>query len=220
MTKKGTVLVIVAHNDDHIVGAGGTLAKYAQEGKKVKTIIFSYGEKSHPHLKPKVIMEKRYEESLESDKILGGSGLVYLGLKEGRFMQQYKKRGIKKKLAYLIRRQNPEKIFTLGPGDVHPDHNAVWRIVQDLIKDGTIKCDVYAFEVWSAVQTFKRDAPKLVVDVSDTYALKVKALKAHKSQAKHIFPFIPVLRFKMWLHALSHGWAHGFKYAEEFYKLN
>jgi LmbE family N-acetylglucosaminyl deacetylase len=52
MAKKGTVLVIVAHNDDHIIGAGGTLAKYAQEGKKVRTIIMSYGESSHPHLKP------------------------------------------------------------------------------------------------------------------------------------------------------------------------
>ncbi len=220
MAKKGTVLVIVAHNDDHIIGAGGTLAKYAQEGKKVRTIIFSYGESSHPHLKPKVIMERRYQESLESDKILGGSGLVYLGLKEGRFLQQFKKRGMKKKLAYLIKRQNPEKIFTLGPGDMHPDHNAVWRIMHDLIKDGTIKCDVYAFEVWSAVQTFKRDAPKLVVDVSGTCNLKLKALKAHKSQTGHLFPFIPALRFKMWLHALSQGWKHGCKYAEAFYKLN
>ncbi len=220
MTKKETVLVIVPHNDDSIIGAGGTLAKYAQEGKKVRTIIFSYGESSHPHLKPKVIMEKRYKESIESDKILGGSGLVYLGLKEGKFLQQVRKKGMKKKLAYLIKRQKPEKIFTIGPGDMHPDHNAVWRIVQDLIKDGTIKCDVYAFEIWSAVQTFKRDAPKLVVDVSSTYHLKVNALRAHKSQTKHILPFIPALRFKMWIHALTQGWSHGCRYAEVFYKLN
>ncbi len=220
MSKKGTVLVIVAHNDDHIIGAGGALAKYAKEGKKVKTIIMSYGEASHPHLKPEVIMEKRYRESIESDKILGGKGLVYLGLKEGKFLQQLRKKRMKKKLEYLIKCQNPEKIFTLGPGDMHPDHNAVWRIIKDLIKNGKINCPVYAFEVWSAVQTFKRDAPKLVVDVSDTYNLKVKALKAHKSQTKHIFPFIPALRFKMWIHAIMHGWSHGYKYAEVFYKLN
>jgi LmbE family N-acetylglucosaminyl deacetylase len=220
MAKKGTVLVIVAHNDDHIIGAGGTLAKYAQEGKKVKTIIMSYGEASHPHLKPKVIIEKRYKESLESDKILGGSGLVYLGLKEGKFSQEFKKKKTMEKLAFLIKRQKPEKILTIGPGDMHPDHNAVYKMVEELIKSGKITCPVYAFEVWSAVQTFKRDAPKLVVDVSDTYNLKVKALKAHKSQTKHLFPFIPALRFKMWIHALSHGWKHGHRYVEEFYKLN
>jgi LmbE family N-acetylglucosaminyl deacetylase len=220
MGKKETVLVIVAHNDDHIIGAGGTLAKYAQEGKKVRTIIMSYGESSHPHLKPKVIIERRYKESIESDKILGGNGLVYLGLKEGKFLQEFRKKKLRDKLAFLIRREKPSKVFTLGPGDMHPDHNAVWRIVEDLMKSKDITCPVYAFEVWSAVQTFKRDAPKLVVDVSDTYHLKSKALKAHKSQVKHLFPFIPALQFKVWLHALTHGWKHGCRYAEVFYKLN
>jgi LmbE family N-acetylglucosaminyl deacetylase len=220
MAKKETVLVIVAHNDDHIIGAGGTLAKYAKEGKKVKTIIMSYGESSHPHLQPKYIIERRYKESLESDKIIGGSGLVYLGLKEGKFRQEFKKKKLRDKLAFLIRREKPGKIFTLGPGDMHPDHNAVWRIVEDLMKSKDIKCPVYAFEVWSAVQTFKRNAPKLIVDVSDTYQLKSNALKAHKSQAKHLFPFIPALNFKMWVHAIMQGWAHGCRYAEVFYKLN
>ena len=220
MSKKETVLVIVAHNDDHIIGAGATLSKYAQEGKKVKTVIFSYGEASHPHLKPEVIKERRYRESLDSDRIMGGSGLVYLGLKEGQFKEQYRKRKLKEKLTYLIKHEKPGKIFTLGPGDVHPDHNVVAKIVQELIDKKVIKCDVYAFEVWSAVQMLRREAPKLVVDVSKTYATKVKALKAHKSQTEHLFPFIPLLRFKMWLNAILCGWQKGCKYAEVFYKLN
>jgi len=220
MPKKETVLVIVAHNDDHIIGAGGTLAKYAAEGKKIRTIIFSYGEGSHPHLKPEVIIERRYKESIESDKILGGSGLVYLGLKEGRFLEEYKKQKLKNKLAYLIKHERPSKIFTLGPDDVHPDHNAVYQIVTDLINEGTITCDVYAFEVWSAVKVRKRDVPKLVVDVSSTYKTKVEALVAHKSQFQHLSPFMTVFRFTSWLHALMHGWTNNCTYAEVFYKLN
>ncbi len=217
---KETVLVIVAHNDDHIIGAGATLAKYAQEGKKVRTIIFSYGEKSHPHLKPEVIIERRYKESLESDTIMGGSGLVYLGLTEGKFLEQAKKRRLKEKLAYLIKREKPNKILTLGPSDVHPDHNAVYRIVTELIENDDITCDVYAFEIWSAVKLFKREAPKLVVDVSETYDIKVKALKAHKSQFQHISPFMAVFWFTTWIRALMNGWQHGCRYAEIFYKLN
>ena len=220
MAKKQTILVIVAHNDDHIIGAGATLAKYAKEGKKIRTIIFSYGESSHPHLKPEVIIEKRYKESIEGDKIIGGSGLVYLGLKEGRFVEQARKKRIKDKLAYIIRREKPVKIFTLGADDVHPDHRAVARIVQDLIASGAITCDVYAFDVWSAVKVRKRDAPKLVVNVSDTYPLKVQALMAHKSQFQHVSPFMTVFRFKMWFDALVNGWAHNCKYAEVFTKLN
>lgn len=217
---KETILVIVAHNDDHIIGAGATLAKYAREGKKIRTIIFSYGEASHPHLKPKVIMERRYKESIEADRILGGSGLVYLGLKEGRFMEQYRKRRLKEKLTYLTKQEKPSKIFTLGPDDVHPDHNSVYRIVTELIASKAISCDVYAFEVWSAIKMRKREAPKLVVDVSDTYETKVKALTAHKSQFEHIAPFMTMFRFTTWLRALINGWASNCKYAEVFYKLN
>lgn len=217
---KETILVIVAHNDDHIIAAGGTLAKYAAEGKKIRTIIFSYGQASHPHLKPEVIKERRYKESLESDKLLGGSGVVYLGLNEGKFLKQYRERKLKKKLSYLIAHEKPTKIFTLGPDDVHPDHNAVHKIVMELVQSKDIKCDVYAFEVWTAVKLRRRDAPKLVVDVSDTYETKVKALEAHKSQFQHLTPFMTVFRFTTWLRALTCGWTHSCKYAEEFYKLN
>jgi len=220
MAKKETVLVIVAHNDDHIIAAGATLAKYAKEGKKVRTIIFSYGEMSHPHLKPEVIKEKRYKESIESDKILGGSGVVYLGLEEGKFLEQYRKRKIREKLAYIIRREKPGKILTLGPDDVHPDHNAVYRTVTELIEDGTITCDVYAFEVWFAVKLRKRNAPQLVVNVSDTYETKVRALQAHKSQFQHISQFMSILSFTTWLRALISGWHNNCTYAEVFYKLN
>lgn len=218
--KKETVLVIVAHNDDHIIAAGATLAKYAREGKKIRTIIFSYGEASHPHLKPEVIKERRYKESIESDRILGGSGIVYLGLQEGKFLQQYRQRKLKEKLSYLITHEKPSKILTLGPDDVHPDHHAVNRIVAELIEDGTIMCPAYAFEVWTAIKLRKRDVPRLVVDVSDTYETKVKALMAHKSQFQHIAPFMTVFRFTTWVRALVNGWANNCKYAEVFYKLN
>jgi LmbE family N-acetylglucosaminyl deacetylase len=220
MSKKETILVVVAHNDDHIIAAGGTLAKYAEEGKRVRTVIFSYGESSHPHLKPGVIKERRYKESIESDKIMGGSGVVYLGLTEGKFLEQYRKRRLKDKLAYLIKRQKPSKIFTLGPDDAHPDHNAVYRIMSELIEDGTIECDVYAFEVWYAVKMRKRNVPKLVVDVTDTYETKVKAMRAHKSQFQHISPFMNVFRFTSWLRALGAGWKNNCTFAEVFYKLN
>jgi LmbE family N-acetylglucosaminyl deacetylase len=220
MAKKETVLVIVAHNDDHIIAAGGTLAKYAKEDKKLRTIIFSYGEMSHPHLKPELVKEQRYKESIASDDILGGSGVVYLGLDEGKFPEQYKKRKIQEKLAYIIRKEKPAKIFTLGPDDVHPDHNAVHRAVTELIEDGTITCDAYAFEVWYAVKLRRRDAPKLVVDVSDHYETKVKAMKAHKSQFQHVSQFMTILQFTTWLRALISGWHNNCKYAEVFYKLN
>ena len=51
MAEEEGVLVVCAHSDDQILGCGGTIAKYAKQGIPVYAIIFSYGEKSLPHLK-------------------------------------------------------------------------------------------------------------------------------------------------------------------------
>ncbi len=67
---KDTILVVCAHNDDQLFGAGGTLAKYVKEGKRVVVVIFSYGELSHPWLKKDSIQKTRLDECEESDKII------------------------------------------------------------------------------------------------------------------------------------------------------
>ena len=70
-TKKETVIVMSAHSDDFVIGAGGTIAHYVKEGKKVIAIIFSSGEKSHPWLKKSVVKKFREKETKEAAKVLG-----------------------------------------------------------------------------------------------------------------------------------------------------
>jgi len=84
-----SILVICAHSDDQIFGPGGTIAKYAKEGKKIHTIIFSYGEGSHPWFKKEYTISARVKEALAVDKFIGGDGVVFLGLEEGKFREQY-----------------------------------------------------------------------------------------------------------------------------------
>jgi len=212
---KPTILAIAAHNDDQVIGAGGALAKYAKQGKRVRTIICSFGEKSHPHLRREVIVERRVKESIKADKILGGSGVAYLGMREGHFEEDFEKRDIYKKLAWIIKKEKPQKIFTHGIDDFHPDHRAVYELVTALIKKGKITCPVYSFEIWSLVKLRKRSLPQLVVDTSDTFNTKVKAFLVHESQKLAIWSLLWKLILKDWLSGLIHG----YKYAEVFYRL-
>jgi len=212
---KKTILAIAAHNDDHVIGAGGTLAKYAKEGKKIKTIIFSYGEKSHPYLRKPVIRERRVKESLKADKIMGGSGIIYLGFVEGKFNEASNKRKAIQKISQILKKEKPSKIFTHGLDDAHADHRAVYHLVMDLIKNEKIKCPVYSFEIWSLVKLRKRNLPRLVVDTSTTFNTKVKAFLVHESQKLAIWSLLWKLILKDWLS----GVIHGYKYAEVFYKL-
>ena len=210
-----TILTIAAHNDDQIIGAGGTLAKYAAEGKRIRTVIMSYGESSHPHLKREVIVKTRIGESFRADKILGGKGVVYLDLKEGSFPQQFHDLGIEDKLLDIIRREKPVMIFTHGIDDFHPDHKAIYKLIDRMISEGKISCPVYSFDVWSVLRFRRRNDPRMVVDVSSTFTQKVKSLLAHESQKVAI----GMLLWKMILKDWFNGLVYGHRYAEVFYRL-
>jgi LmbE family N-acetylglucosaminyl deacetylase len=216
-----TILVICAHSDDQIFGAGGTMAKYAKEGKKVKTIIFSRGEASHPHMKPEVIGETRVKEAEAADKIIGGNGVIFLGAKEGSFKKDFIN-GLKEKLKEMIKKENPEKIFTHnGEFDVHPDHQEVYNCVIKIVDELKLKTEVYTFNVWNPWKLKKRNVPKLVVNISETFNKKVKAIHAFKSQVGWVSligqTYIPY--FNMLSKAFLNGLKHGVKFAEVFYKV-
>jgi len=210
-----TILAIGAHNDDHIIGAGGALTKYAKEGKRVRTIICSFGEKSHPHLRKEVITKRRVQESIKADKLMSGAGVVYLGVREGHFEEDFKKRNIAEKLAWIINKEKPSKIFTHSLDDFHPDHKAVYRLVMELIEHKKIKCPVYSFDIWSLVKLRNRNLPRLVVNISDTFNIKIKAFLIHESQTFVIWSLLWKLILKDWLS----GIIHGYRYAEVFYRL-
>ena len=106
---KESVFVICAHSDDQILGPGGTLAKYAKEGKEIFTIIFSYGETSHFWLKKKVSAEIRVKEAQNADKVIGGSGVVFFGLKEGKFFEEVKNKDIKDKVKKLLKEKKSSR---------------------------------------------------------------------------------------------------------------
>ena len=216
MAKKRPVLIICAHNEDVVIGAGGTLANYSKKGKLFKTVIFSFGERAQPHIKPEIVIERRIKESLRCDKILGGSGIAYLGLKNRQFRTEIERKKVYSKLIELIKRENPSRIYTHMGDDSNPDHQAVNGVVMKLVSDGIIKCDVYGFETGNLFSWKYRETPMLVMDVSNTFATKITALKAHKSQQVQMPGWIA----KLYLKSMIAGFNNHCRYAEVFYKLH
>lgn len=224
-SKPRNILVICAHSDDQVIGPGGTMAKFARNGFNVHTIIFSYGEMSHPHLKKRYIAKVRVSESKEADKIIGGKGVMFLGLKDGEIREEYKRKKMKKKLENLILSHSPEMIFTHSKDDLLPDHrfvrNVVLEIYDYLNKNKSLKSDVYSFDVWNIWNVLKRNKPKLVVDITQTFTYKTRALKEFKSQINffsHTF-FVNILFVSVYLKSFINGLRYGFRRAEVFYKV-
>jgi len=210
-----SVFVICAHSDDQMLGPGGTLAKYAKEGKEIFTIILSYGETSHLWLKKRVSIEIRVKEAQNADKVIGGSGVVFFGLTEGKFLEEVEDKKIKDRIKELIKEKNPTKIFTHSVDDAHNDHRAVYKVVMELTDEINYKGDLLSFDIWHIVDFKKREKPKLYVDITDTFKTKLKALKCFESQKLvMLFPYINV-----YIKAFINGLKNDCKYAEKFYKI-
>jgi LmbE family N-acetylglucosaminyl deacetylase len=221
---KGSILMICAHSDDQIIGAGGALAKYAGEGFEIHTIVMSFGEGVKPHLRRDVISRTRIKESQKADKIIGGHGVVFLGLRDLHFEEDFEKRGISQNLIKIVEKLKPVKIFTHSTDDAHPDHRAAFRMVLKTFKEMKLKYDLYTFEVWHILNLKKRNKPKLVVDTSDTFKIKIKALKAFKSQINlsTFYNYLVLNNFIFFLIYIKdtlNGIKHNTKYAEVFYKI-
>jgi len=210
-----SVLIICAHSDDQIFGPGGTVAKYAKEGKKVHTIIFSYGEMGLPIHQREYAVKMRVKESLDVDKFLGGHGVVFLGLEEAKFAEQFQKKNLYPRLKKLILQYKPSMIFTHSIDDPMPDHRALNKIVLETIDKMRYKCDVYMFDVWTIFNFKKRHYVRILVDISDTFKMKIKALKMFESQKLSLFS----LMWSVYLRAWLSGKEIKAKHAEVFYKI-
>tara|TARA_Y100000310_G_scaffold342459_1_gene445817 strand:+ start:14177 stop:14761 length:585 start_codon:yes stop_codon:yes gene_type:complete len=160
------------------------MIKYAGEGLNIITVIFCYGESSHPWLKKHVTKEMRKKECKEANKIIGGGEIIYLGLKDPGMRDDIEKnkKTLKNKIRQTIRKYKPVKIFTHSSKDPHPDHKAVTNVLLEVLDKNEMKYDVYSYGVWNPIDIEQGKLPKLVVDISREYDTKLRALRCHKSQ--------------------------------------
>lgn len=208
-------LVFCAHSDDQALGAGGYIAALARQGVEVRTIICSFGEYSHPHLKPKEVQKTRVLESKKADRILGGSGVAFLGVREGRFEQDFKERALAENVARQLREFDPQRILTHSEDDPHPDHRAARRMLLEVYGKAGLAAEVYTFDVWNLFNLRKRRHPKLIVDVTKTFKKKLDAIDTFRSQKVALV----MLLWSVYTKAIFWGLKRGTRYAEVYYKV-
>jgi len=215
MEKKKTVIVFCAHSDDQIFGPGGTMAKYASQGIDVVSVIFSYGELSHPWIKRRVTAEIRENEAKEADKVIGGKEVLFLGINESTFEKDADAEWVSSKMEHIIRQYNPVKIFTHSGDDIHSAHRAVHKATMKAIRKTDYKFDAYSFDVWNPLNFKGRNQPKMYVDITGTFKLKIKALDCFRSQWASML----MLLWSVYFRALLNGLEADCKYAERFSKI-
>lgn len=211
------ILLFVAHSDDQVLGPGGSMAKFADEGNNIYTYIFSYGELSHPHFKKEIITQMRVEEAEKADKLMGGKGVEFFGAGDGKINE--KREELKLKVKKLILKHKPKKIFTHANDEALPDHVAVNKIVleayDELHKEKNISSDIYTFGIWRFFKLKQRRNPRLFVDISDYFYKKLDILQVFKSQKVAMI----TLKWSVYVKAFVNGFQNGTQFAEVFYKV-
>ncbi len=211
-----TILVCGAHADDPEIAMGGTIAKYAQEGKRVITVIFSFGEKSSPWLREDILILDRKKEAKEIGAFLGSTETIFLGLNDTKVSQEIMNPKIKEIVKKIIRMYHPAKIFTHSATDNHAfgDHQAVHKIVMHAVQeiDKEQKMNVYTYEVWNLL---KEDHPLIYVDITKTFKKKIQAMQKFKSQKASIYTLI----IPVFIRAILAGFHNHCRFAERFYRV-
>lgn len=171
MAKKLTILAIGAHADpfDMPYQCGGTLAKYAKAGNKVICVS---------------ACEENQEEATRVAKALGCE-TRFLDLEEGSIKNDAE---TVHKIVGMIREVKPDIVITHQPTDYNPDHRELSEAVLGaclLARVGELKTKHKPYKVpclyYSETSSGVNSAVDIYVDIEDTFEMKMKALKEHKS---------------------------------------
>jgi LmbE family N-acetylglucosaminyl deacetylase len=119
------VVVVAAHPDDEVLGAGGTMAILAAAGVPVRLVAVTDGEGSHPDADPAVIARTRVAETATAFGLLGMSGIevIRLGFPDTGLA------GREEELAGVLGELCAGFGVCLAPweADAHADHEAAGR---------------------------------------------------------------------------------------------
>jgi LmbE family N-acetylglucosaminyl deacetylase len=216
-----SIMVVAAHPDDETLGAGAAMAKHAAGGDSVSVLILGTGVASRKG--------KGESASGEINTLRENSrrALAKLGVKDAEFLDFPDNRfdsinllDIVKALEKVVESKKPEMVYTHHWGDLNIDHRIAFNAVMTACRPvGSPVKKILCFEVPSSTEWNTQNAtnafmPNLFVDVADTLAKKIAALREYKGEMRP-YPH-PRSPEGAELLARSRGLAIGAKAAEAF----
>lgn len=233
---KKIVLAVGAHPDDIEFTASGTIAKLVEEGWDAYYLICTDGSRGsrHHNTTHEELAKTRRNEQETAGKILGLKKIFYLDHQDTHLMCNPL---LKEQIVRVIRTVKPTIVITMDPtfyysttspwrkGSLinHTDHRAAGLATMDAVFP--LSRDRLSFpehgqqglsshkvaELWFT--SFEKK--EYVVDITDTFEKKIKALAAHKSQ----FDDFPKVKQEVISRANLFAKGEKFQFAESFIRL-
>lgn len=184
------VLVVAPHADDEVLGVGGTIAKYIDEGNEVYVCVITTG---HSSMFPQEVLDKLRNEAIKAHKFLGINQTYFLDL-PAVMLSEVPKHEVNKKINGVIDEVQPDVVFIPHFGDMHLDHYIVSQAAMVCvrpIKDHRI-LEVYSYETlseteWNIPHVTNVFIPNTYIDITG-YLDKKKIAMEHFTTQLTEFP--------------------------------
>src|SRR5262245_45131668 len=182
------IIVFGAHPDDCELDAGGTAARWAKLGHRVKFVSVTNGDIGHHEIAGAILARRRAEEVQKCAKILGVTTEV-LDIHDGELLPTLENR---RTITRKIREWKADVVIAHRPNDYHPDHRYTGILVQDaafMVIVPSFCPDVPALRK-NPVFLYSEDSfkkpnpfqPDVVVPIDSVLEQKVGAIDALESQ--------------------------------------
>lgn len=218
---KDKVLVVAAHPDDEVLGCGGTVARLANDGCEVYTLILCRGiagrYENGDAEKIKSEIEELKKQTHAANETIGVKEVFFHDFPDNRF-DTIALLDLVKVIEQVKDSIKPDIVFTHCAGDLNIDHQITYKAVLTAtrpLSEETVR-QIYSFEVlssteWNYPLSF---SPNVFFDISGVIEAKTKAMSQYKSELRE-FPHPRSLEgaksnAKVW------GMKAGLKYAEAF----
>ena len=172
------VLIFAPHNDDEVLGAGGTMKKHVLQGHTVYGCEITSG--AH--------YRTLQEEARNAHELLGVKKTWFLNLPVGK-LRNMEQAEINARIGEVLAKVKPEIVYLPFIGDMHLDHRETLEsalVGLRPIHNSVVK-EIYMYETlsetgWNLPQPDRAFIPTVWVDISETFDYKINAMKCFESQ--------------------------------------
>jgi len=185
------VLVVAAHPDDEVLGAGGTILKHTGAGDEVTILLLGEGETSRGAAQADI--EKRAAQAREAGQALGAKEVILEKFPDQKF-DTVPLLELTKIVEAVIDRVKPEIVYTHNPMDLNLDHQLTAQAVLTACRPqpGFSVKQILAFEVlssteWQHKEKRKMFVPTAYVDISGVLDKKLAVLEVYRDELRE-FP--------------------------------
>lgn len=176
---EGPVLVLAAHPDDEVIGAGSMLAYHASRGHSVTVVHATDGAAGDPNNREAGdIRDVRRAEGIEALRRLGVEPARHWDLPDGQLPENLD--DLTQRIEAVIREVQPKTLYSFHAGEAHRDHRALAKATANAAHalPEACRCLLYGVNFVPSGGT--------LFDTTDLYAKLYEALKAYSSQNAYI----------------------------------